>query len=85
MMETVLIYQTLFFHVITIISCAFSPVTSKSLHATFIRICTSGGDPLFHSCCDSVVARKMSMQCIFHQSKQMEVRRCLIQTVKQML
>jgi len=32
----------------------------KTLQASLIRICTSGGEPLFHSCYDGAVARKMS-------------------------
>ena len=32
---------------------------NKSLHTTLIKICISGGDPVFHSCYDGVIARKM--------------------------
>ena len=47
---------------------------NKSLCATLIKICTSRGGPLFHSCYDSTIARKMLLtQSIF--LKQMEVRR----------
>jgi len=39
-------YETLFFITDTIISYVFSPATNRSLRATLIVICTSGGDPL---------------------------------------
>jgi hypothetical protein len=32
---------------------------NKSLHAALVKICTSGGGPLFHSSYDGVIARKM--------------------------
>ena len=32
---------------------------NKSLHAMLIQICTNGGDPLFNSCYDGIIARKM--------------------------
>ena len=64
-------YKMLFFNIITTISYAFSPEMNKSLHVMLIKICTSGCDPLFHSCSDIIVARKMLPM----QSKQMEVRR----------
>ena len=45
------------------------------------KICTSGRDPLFHSCCDSIFPRKMlPMQSVFHWPKQIKVRRLQIQT-----
>lgn len=48
---------------------------NKSLHVTLIKICTSGDDPLFHSCYDGIIVSKMLlMQSIFHQPKWMEVR-----------
>ena len=48
----------------------FSPVVNKSLHATFVKICTSRGDPLVHSRYDGITARKMlPMKSIFHQSE----------------
>jgi hypothetical protein len=31
---------------------------NKNLHAAFVKICTSGGDPLSHSFDDGVVVRK---------------------------
>ena len=68
-------YKTLFCNVLTTISYAFSPATNKSLHAVHIKICTSGGDLLFHSCYDGVIPRKMLFRFIFLWSKQMEVRR----------
>ena len=63
----------LFFSIITTIRCAFSPVMNKSLHVRVIKICNSRGDPLFHSCYDGTVARKMlPMQSIIQFPKQME-------------
>jgi len=54
----------------------------KSLHAALIKICTSGGGPLFHGSYDGVVARKMlPTQSIFHRPEQMEVRRRQIRTM----
>ena len=53
--EEILNYKTLFFNIVTTISYAFLPAMSKSLHAVLIKICTSRGDPLFHSCYDDVI------------------------------
>ena len=36
----------LFFSIIPTTSCAFLPAMNKNLHAAFIKICTSSGDPL---------------------------------------
>ena len=47
--EQMLRYKTLFFNTVTTISYAFSPMMKKSLHATRIKRCISGSDPLFHS------------------------------------
>jgi len=56
---------------------------NKSLHAALVKICTSGGGPLFHSLYDGVVTRKMlPTQSIFRGPKQMEVRRCQIWTIR---
>ena len=67
--------KTLFFSIATTISYMFLPVMNKSLHTALVKIHTSGGDPLFHSCCDGIVVRKMlPMQSIFHQPEEMEVR-----------
>ena len=50
---------------------------NKSLYTTSVKICTSRGDPLFHSCYDGVITGKMlPTQSIFHWPEQMEVRRC---------
>ena len=55
---------------------------NKSLHAALIKICTSGGGPLFHSSYNSVIARKvLPTQSIFHRPEQMEVRRHQIWTI----
>ena len=51
--------KRLFFNIAITIRYAFSPVVNKSLHAMLIKICTSIGDPLFHSWHDGIVARKM--------------------------
>jgi len=49
--------QYIFFSTVNTISYAFSPAMNKSLHAMLIKICTSGGDLLFQSCYDSVIAK----------------------------
>jgi len=54
---------------------------NKSLHATLVKICTSGGGPLFHSSYDGVIAM-LPTQSIFHLPEQMEVRRRQIQTIQ---
>ena len=56
---------------------------NKNLHAALVKICTSGGGPLFHSSYDGFVARKMlPTQSIFHRTVQMEVRRRQIRIVR---
>ena len=76
----------LFFNIVTAIGYALSPAMNKSLHAALIKICTSGGGPLFHSSYDGVVARKMlSTQSIFHRPEQMEVGRGQIRTIRWVL
>ena len=56
---------------------------NKSLHAALVKICTSGGGPLFHSWYDGVFARKiLPTQSIFHRPEQMEARRCQIRTIR---
>jgi hypothetical protein len=83
MIEQILSYKTVFFDIVTTIGYALSPALNKSLHAALVKICTSGGDPLFHSSYDGVVARKMlSTQSIFHRPEQMDVRRVQIRTVR---
>lgn len=38
-------------------------------HDRLVKICNSGGDSLFHRCCDIIISRKMlGTQSIFHQS-----------------
>ena len=56
LIELILSYKTLFFNIVTTISYAFLLTMSKSLHAMLMKICTSRGDPPFHSCYDSDVA-----------------------------
>jgi len=53
---------------------------NKSLQGMFVKICTRKADLLFHSCCDSVIARDMlPMQSILHHPVQMDIRRYLNQ------
>ena len=42
--EQILCYKTLFFNIVTIISCAFLTAVNKSLHAMLIKMCTSRVD-----------------------------------------
>ena len=51
--------QSAVFQQSPLISYAFSPVMNKSLPVVLIKICTSGGDPLFHGFSDGIIARKM--------------------------
>ena len=51
--------QIIFFNTVTTVSCAFSRVINKSLHAMLVKICTSSGDSLVRNCYDGVIARKM--------------------------
>ena len=75
--EQILSY-TICFNIVTSITYTLLPAMKKSLHVTPVKICTSGSDPLFHSCCYSVFARQtLPMKFIFHQPEQMEVRRHL--------
>jgi len=47
LIEQILSYRTLFFNIVTVVSCAFLPVMKKkSLHAELVNICTSGVDLL---------------------------------------
>jgi len=56
---------------------------NNNLRAALVKICTSGGGPLFHSWYDGVVARKMlPTQSVFHLPEQMEVRRRQIRTIR---
>ena len=83
MTEQILSYKTLFFDIVNTIGYALSPAMNKSLHAALVKICTSGGGPLFHSSYDGVVARKiLSTQSIFHRPQQMEVRTGQIRTIR---
>ena len=49
--------QTLFLNIVTTISYAFSPPMNKSACHTQENL--HRGDPLFHSCYDGIVTRKM--------------------------
>jgi hypothetical protein len=83
LIEQILSYKTLFFNIVTTISYALLPVMNKSLRATLVKICTSGGGPLFHSSYDGIMARKMlPMQSNLHRSKQMEIRSRQIRTIR---
>jgi len=45
----------------------FLPVMNKNLHVVLFKILQQLGDPLFHSCCDSIVTTKtLPTQSIFH-------------------
>ena len=44
-------------------------------YSVLVKICTSGGDPLFHICYDGTITRKISAQSLFLWLKQMEIRR----------
>jgi hypothetical protein len=57
-------YKILLFHIVTSTGYALSPAMNKSLHAALIKICTSGGDPLSHSCINGVVIRKMLLALV---------------------
>ena len=46
MIEKILSYKTLLSNIVTTSENAFSLVMNRSLHATLIKICTSGDDPL---------------------------------------
>jgi len=56
---------------------------NRSLPAALIKICTSGGGPLFHSWYDGVIARQMlPTQSIFHRFGQIIARSCQIWTIQ---
>ena len=62
----------LFFSIATTISYAFMPVMpviNMSTHASLVKICTSRGDRLFHSCFYVDIARKMLSMQSFINSK----------------
>ena len=82
LIEQIFSYKTLFFYIVTTTGYALSPAMNKSLHAALVKICTSGGGPLFHSSYYGIVARKtLPTQSIFYRPEQMEVRRCQIQSI----
>jgi hypothetical protein len=56
-MEKVLSYKTLSFHIDTTAGYAFSPAMKKRLHTALVKICTTGGDSLSHSCDDGDVRK----------------------------
>ena len=77
MIEKILSHKTPFFNIVTTIRKSFLPPINKSLHATFVKISSSRGDPQFHSCYEGVVARKkLPTQSIFHQHEQIEASKC---------
>ena len=63
MIEKLLISKTQFFNIITTTSYAFSPSLNKSLHAAFIKICTSRGEPLSPS--PLLEKRQLSPHCAY--------------------
>jgi len=50
--------KKIFFNIAITINHAFLPAMNQSLHTTLVKICTSGGDPVFHSCNDGIIAKK---------------------------
>lgn len=68
MIEQILGCKTVFFTIVTTMGCSFSTVMNKSLHAVLVKICSSGCDPLFHSCYGGIVRRKMLSMCrtVYH-------------------
>ena len=56
MIEQIPTYKTLIFNIATTISYALLPAMNKTLCGVFVKICSSGGDPLLHSCYDSIIA-----------------------------
>jgi len=70
------------YNTVTSSSYAFLPAMNMSLYAALVKTCSSGGEPLFHSCYDDVVCGKtLPMQSIFHWPKQMEIRRCQVWSI----
>jgi len=83
LIELILSYKTLFFSIVTTVSFAFSPVMNKSLHAELGKIGTGEDDPLFHSCCNSIIARRvLPTLSILHLPEQMKVGRCHVPTIQ---
>lgn len=77
--EHILSYKTLLLILVITINCAFLLSVTNSLHVKLVKIRTCKGHPLFHSCYDRIVARKMlPTQSIFYCPEQMEVGRCQI-------
>ena len=56
LIEQILSYKTLFFSIVTTLSCALLPATNKSLYTMLIIICSNGGYSVFHSCYDGIIA-----------------------------
>ena len=46
LIDQIFSYKTVLSNTVTAMSCAFSPAENKCLHATVIKICAIGGDPL---------------------------------------
>ena len=66
-------YKTLFFNIVISIIYLFSSEMNKSLYKMLWEICISKGYPLFHSCYEGIVARRMlPMQSVFHWVKEVE-------------
>lgn len=47
----------------------YTHTVNKSLHALIVKICTSGGNSLYHSCCDSTIVKKILSTCPYTQNK----------------
>jgi hypothetical protein len=62
-------YKTPSFHSVTTTGYTFLPVMNKSLHAALVKICTSGIDPLSHSCDnDAAVTEMLSKHWSWHSA-----------------
>lgn len=72
--EQILSCETLFFNIDITISYAFSLAINKSQCAELIKMCSSGGDPIFHNCYYSIPERKiLPAQSSFPQPEEMEI------------
>ena len=71
-----------YFSTVTTISSAFSPTMNKSLHAALVKICTTGGDPLFQSCYDGVIASFIISKRWKSEGTKSELQHCCGRTVQ---
>ena len=56
--------QNTILNTVITISYAFLPVMNKIPYAELVKMCNSGGEPLFHSCCDNVLDRKNAAHAV---------------------